>query len=187
MDEHAIVMAVGSYRSSASAARGLRTICGGNGPGREARVAAAVLEKGADGQLTMERHQPGTDLTRWDDLLLGAALIVLAAPLGILFLVPVMPSTASWAGVASIVGHLWHGVPKDQLRRMSALLEMGQAALVVVALDHEGSDLEAGLADSTDAVVADAVVADLHADCALAIDDAVAWLSLGSRSPTGTA
>ena len=45
----------------------------------------------------------------------------------------------TWAGVGGIVGYFWHNIPKRQLQRMSDLLESGQAALVVVALDHSAT------------------------------------------------
>ena len=99
-------------------------------------------------------------------------LIVLAAPVGIAFLVPVAATGSAWAGVAALVGHIWHDIPKGELRRMSDLLEAGQAALVAVAVDRAADDVRAALTGATIAVVTDGVTADLEAEVALAIDEA---------------
>jgi hypothetical protein len=66
---------------------------------------------------------------------LGRTLTTIAAPLGLLWLSQVVVTRAAWAGVAALVAHFWHHVPKAQLRNMSDLLEVSQAAVVVVALD----------------------------------------------------
>ena len=99
-------------------------------------------------------------------------LVVLAAPVGIAFLVPLAATGSAWAGVAALVGHVWHDIPKSELRRMSDLLEAGQAALVAVAVDRAADDVRAALTGATTAVVTDGVTADLEADVALAIDEA---------------
>ena len=61
----------------------------------------------------------------------------------------------TWAGVGGIVGYFWHNIPKGQLLRMSDLLESGQAALVVVAVDHTATDIEALLQNATETIVAE--------------------------------
>jgi hypothetical protein len=172
MGEQVVVVAAATYSSRATAAEGLRALCGEPSHVPVGRLAAATVEKGADGRLTIDRHGCTTSHLRPDYLLLGAALVVLAAPVGIAFLVPVAATGNAWAGVAALVGHLWHDIPKSQLRRMSDLLEAGQAALVAVAVDSAADDVRAALAGATIAVVTDGVTADLEADIALAIDEA---------------
>jgi hypothetical protein len=174
MAEHAVVVAAATYRSRAAVTRDLRALCDAPSMGQQASVAAAVLEKGADGRLTVDHLEPSLLPSRGDghDLLLGAVLVVLAAPLGIHFLVPLAASGSTWSGVASIAGHLWHDVPRDQLRRMSALLEGGQAALVAVAVDRSGDELRAALGGAGTAVVTDAVLLDVEAELALATAEA---------------
>ena len=172
MGEHAIVVAAGTYASRATAAESLRALCGEPSRGPVGRRAAAVVEKGADGRLTIDRHGCTTSHLRPDDLLLGAVLVVLAAPVGIAFLVPVAATGSAWAGVAALVGHVWHDIPKSELRRMSDLLEAEQAALVAVAVGCAADDVRAALTGATIAVVTDDLTADLEADIALAIDEA---------------
>lgn len=172
MGEQAVVVAAATYTSRATAEESLRALCGEPARGPLGRLAAAIVEKGADGRLTIERHGATTSHHGPDDLLLGAVLVVLAAPVGIAFLVPVATTGNAWAGVAALVGHVWHDIPKSELRRMSDLLEAGQAALVAVAVDRAADDVRAALTDATIVVVTDGVTADLEADIALAIDEA---------------
>jgi hypothetical protein len=173
MGEQAVVVAAATYPSRATAAEGFRTLCSAPPRGSVGRLAAAIVEKGADGRLTIDRHGCcTTSHVGRDDLLLGAVLVVLAAPVGIAFLVSVVATGSAWAGVAVLVGHIWHDIPKSELRRMSDLLEAGQAALVAVAVNRAADDVRAGLSAATIAVVTDGVTVDLEADVALAIDEA---------------
>ena len=172
MGEQAVVVAAATYTSRAAAEENLRALCGEPPPGALGRLAAAIVEKGADGRLTIDRHGASTPRRGPDDLLLGAVLVVLAAPVGIAFLVPMATTGGAWAGVAVLVGHVWHDIPKSELRRMSDLLEAGQAALVAVAVDRAADDVRAALTGATIAVVTDGVTADLEAEVALAIDEA---------------
>ena len=138
---------------------------GSRGDGPVGRRAAAIVEKGADGRLTIDRHASTTSRVGPDDLLLGAALVVLAAPVGIAFLVPLAATwSACRAGVAALVGHIWHDIPKSELRRMSDLLEVRLGGLLVaVAVDEEADGIRAALTGATIALVTNGVTADLEA------------------------
>jgi len=166
MTDQSVVLAVASYSSMASADRDVRAVR--DAPGERAldQVALAVLEKGGDGTLRVDRHdQLPRHLVRGGALLggvlLGSALTVVAAPVGITFLTRVVVTAAEWLGVSAIVGHFWHNVPKDQLRQMSDLLEAGQAAVLVVAVNVACDDLAARLPHATACIVADGSCADL--------------------------
>jgi hypothetical protein len=172
MCEQAVVVAAATYASRAAAAEGLRTLCGAPPRGPHGGLAAATVEKGADGRLTLDRYDCRTSGLGPHELLLGAVLIVVAAPLGITFLVPLAATGSTWAGVAALVGHVWHDIPKSELRRMSDLLEAGQASLVAVAIERAADDVRAALSAATTAVVTDGVTADLEAEVALAIAEA---------------
>ena len=87
-------------------------------------------------------------------MLVGGALAIIAAPLAIVALSGVAAQGATWPGIGGVVGFFWDNVPKSQLRRMSDLLELGQAALVIVAVDRAGADIEPLLQRATDKIVA---------------------------------
>jgi hypothetical protein len=171
VSDQAVVIAVASYPSRAIAERDLEALCGARAEGRRATVSAAIVEKGADGLLTIDHHQTAE---RFADgaVALGAALIVLAAPLGVFFLVPVLATKTAWAGVGAIVAHFWNNVPKAELRRMSDLLESTQAVLVVVALDHDHDEIEPLLARSTTTILSEVSASDLETEFCNAVAEA---------------
>ena len=173
MGDQTVVLAVASYESRAAAEKDLHAVQSAKRGGDGDDVAAAALERSADGRLEIDRHaarQHG-----WGGVLIGGAITVLAAPVGIKFLAPTVATGAEWAGVAAIVAHFWDNIPKDQLRRMSNLLEAGPAALVVTAVDHNGDEIAAHLANATNKIIADDTHADLESDFAHAIEEANAF------------
>ena len=164
MGEQPVVLAVAAYASKAGAEQdlgALAALAGEDGPGP---VVAAVLEKGGDGLLEVERQECIPSPVVWSAALLGAAVVVVAPPVGIALLAGVLATSAAWAGAGAVVGHFWHHIPKDQLRKMADLVEAGQAALVVVGVGHRGEDLDAVLSHCTTKVVGDTTSVDLGAE-----------------------
>ena len=153
MTDRPVVMVVASYHSKTAAQSDFRALWTDQGPA-PGPVAAALVEKGADGQLTIDRHRCPADHPAWNGPVLGSALTVVAAPVGIRFLVPVVDAGPDLGGVGALAGHFWNHVPKHQLRQMSELLETSQAALVVVAGDSPPDTIVAKLAGADDTVVA---------------------------------
>jgi hypothetical protein len=171
VSDRPVVMAVASYPSRAIAERDLEALCGARPDGERATVTAAIVEKGADGLLTIGQ-QKTAERFAYGAVVLGGALIVLAAPLGVLFLVPVLATKTAWAGVGAVVAHFWNNVPKAELRDMSDLLESTQAVLVVVALDHEHDEIKPLLARSSTTILSDVSAADLEAEFCNAVAEA---------------
>jgi hypothetical protein len=170
MTDRPVVMVVASYHSKAAAESDFRALW--TAQGRAAgRVAAALVEKGADGQLTVDRHRCPADHPAWNGPVLGSALTVVAAPVGIRFLVPVVDAGPDLGGVGALAGHFWNNVPKHQLRQMSELLETSQAALVVVAGDAPYEAIAAQLAGAADTVVA-CTLADFDHDYSSGVEEA---------------
>ena len=135
MSDHNVVLTVAAYASEAAARRDFAAVPTRQGHGTLQDVAAAVLHKGSDGALTIDRGdlvEPGVAL---GGALLGAALTVLAAPVGIVLLPPVVTAQAGWAPVIALVTHFWQDVPQQTLRLMSDMLESNPAGIVIVAVD----------------------------------------------------
>jgi hypothetical protein len=168
MTDTQIVMAVASYPSRAAADNDFRALEAGQG---HRRVAVALVEKGADGQLTIDRYHCAPGEPAWEGAVLGSALTVVAAPVGISFLVPVVQTGATLGGVGAIARHFWTNIPKGQLSQMSDLMEGGQAALLVVAGDDSDEEIERRLSGATAKVVV-SLVADLSRDFSSGIDEA---------------
>jgi hypothetical protein len=163
VSDQAVVMAVAGYPSRTIAERDLEALCRARVVGGRPTVTAAIVEKGADGLLTIG-HQKTAERFAYGAVILGGALIVLAAPLGVFFLVQVLATKTAWAGVGAIVAHFWNNIPKAELRHMTDLLESTQAVLVVVALDLDHDEIEPFLAHSSTSIVSDLSAADLEAE-----------------------
>ena len=155
MDDHILIMAVASYASKDAAELDFAVLCGVHGAPL-GQVGAAVVEKGPDGCLTMDRHHSTPSGPTAGGLLLGAALVVLAAPLGLRFLSSVIVRPETWVAVAGLAAELWHNVPRAELHRMETLVEARQASLVVVSVDQTKQEVETRLAQATARIVADA-------------------------------
>jgi len=139
VDDQPLIMAVASYASTPAAQHDFGDLCSTRAP--LGRVTAAVVEKGADGYLTMERHHSTPSGAARGGELLAAALVVLAAPLGLRFLSSVMVTRETLVTVAYLAAHFWQNVPKSELHRMATLLEARQAALVVVSVDQTTAEV----------------------------------------------
>ena len=72
-----------------------------------------------------------------------------------------MAEIANLAG--GLAGHFWHNIPKATIREMSDLLEEGESALIVVAVNKKGSDIEPLFAGATKCIVDDTTKGDLEA------------------------
>ena len=165
MSDESVVLAVATYPARADADHDFDAVRPTGQERKLDRVAAAVLEKGADGKLEVRRHDSTAEHPAYGDVLLCGALTVLAAPLGIALLAAVLPARTAWTGVSAIVDHFWHHIPRDTLRRMNDLLESGQAALLVVAVNHTSDEVAALLTHPTDKIVT-GCTADFAADFA---------------------
>jgi len=93
------------------------------------------VTKDADGKLDIDRHDSTTKHLAWA----GAGLAVVAPGVGL----------AAGAGAGAIVGHFHHNIPKDKVREAGDLLESGSSGLIVVAVNKQGTDVEALLPNAT--------------------------------------
>jgi hypothetical protein len=136
MPHRAITVAVATYRNKMSAEQDYDVIRGIKHHRQFDHIAIAFVENDAHGRLTIARHDSTAQHPAWGGGILGASLAVIAAPLGVVLLAPLAQTTPVWVGVSDYVGHLHHDMPKEEVRKMSDLLEGGRFGLVVVAVDH---------------------------------------------------
>jgi len=172
MIEHRVVLAVAGYASAAAAEQDFDTVRRRRDSGALRHVAIAVLHKGSNGALDIYRSDRAAASMALGGALLGAALAVLAAPLGISYLQPVATTPAGWAQVTALVEHLWQNVPQEKLHQMSNLLESSPAGLILVAVDQTTEDTGALLSKARQTVVTQSTTAELGADITRAVDDA---------------
>ena len=158
MSDKPTTIAVATYANKANADLDYDAIRSVKSGGQLDHLAITVVEKGADGKLKTDRHDSTAKHLAWGGGILGAALTVVAAPLGIVFLGTLVANSAVYAGAGGLVGHFWHNIPKDEVRRMTDLLETGEFGLVIVAVNPQGTDVGALLGHAVDMVVVDGVV-----------------------------
>ena len=153
-----LVLGVATYTSRDRAVEDFNRVWGAKHEGELDHIAVAVLTKDAHGQLEVERHDSTAKHFAWGGALLGAAVAVVAPPVGI----GMLAAGGTVAGAGGIVGHFWHTIPKDTVKEMGDLLTAGESGLVVVAVDRSGVDITPLLANAEKKVVVDSVKGDLE-------------------------
>ena len=169
MSDHNVVLTIAAYDSPAAAERDFDALGRARDGDERRRVAAAVLKKAAGGALRIYRSD---DVAANMGALLGAALAVIAAPVGILFLQPIAATRVGWVRVAALVDHFWQNIPQETLHLMSNMLESSPAGLVIVAVDQTKEDSGVLLSEATATLISHSTTADLGADITDTIDDA---------------
>jgi len=157
MSNKPTTVAVATYASKDDAEADYETLREVKTDGALDHIAIAFVEKEADGKLKISRHDSTAKHLAWGGAALGAALTVVFAPLGVVFLAPLAVHSAVWAGAGGLVGHFWHNIPKDDVRKMSDVLEAGNFGLFVVAVNPKGTDVPALLTHAVDSVVVDQI------------------------------
>jgi uncharacterized membrane protein len=150
-------IAVATYANKVNAETDYDMLRSVKSGGQLDHIAISMVTKGADGKLEIDRHDSTAKHLAWGGGILGAALTVVAAPLGIVFLGPLVANTAIYAGAGGLVGHFWHNIPKDEVRKMGDLLQSGEYGLVIVAVNPKGTDVGALLTNAVSSVVVDDV------------------------------
>ena len=149
-----ITLAVATYGNRAGAVSDFDRVMAAKTSGSFDHVAVAVMTKDVDGHVEVERHDSTAKHLAWGGALVGGALFVIAPPLAPTALgIGGGASAAGLAGAGGIAGHFWHNVPKETIREMTDALEVGDSALVIVAVNPEGSDLTPLLAGAQKVVV----------------------------------
>jgi len=157
MSNKPTTVAVATYPDEATSELDYERVRSAKSAGELDHLAIAVVEKGSDGELHIDRHDSTAKHLAWGGGILGAVSTVVFAPLGLVFLGPLVANTAVYAGAGGLVGHFWHNIPKDEVRKMGEVLETGEYGVIVVAVNPQGTDVGALLAGAKDKYVVDGV------------------------------
>ena len=149
MSDQPLVLAVATYSSKESAQQDFKAIWSEKKTRDPDHLDAAVVVKTADG-LAIDRHDTTTRKLAWGGALIGGAFAVLVPPLGAALL-----AGGALAGAGGLIGHFWKNIPKAELRRMSDLLEAGEAALVIVAVDLTSNEIRPAFAGAVETILVD--------------------------------
>lgn len=107
--------------------------------------------------MSVDRHDSTAKHLAWGGGVLGAAATVAFAPLGLVFLGPLVANTAVYAGAGGLVGHFWKNIPKDDARKLGETLAVGEYGILIVALNPQGTDVGALLTHAQSTHVVDGV------------------------------
>jgi uncharacterized membrane protein len=85
----------------------------------------ALVTKGADGKVHVEKHEKPTQHGAWGGAAVGAAIGVLAAP-------AVVPAALVGGAIGGLGGHFKKGISRDDAAELGDLIDAGQATLLVI-------------------------------------------------------
>ena len=86
---------------------------------------AAVVQKDIDGNVHVSKHEKPTQKGAWTGIAVGAVV-------GVLFPPAIIPMAAAGGLAGGVIGHLWHGMSRSDMKDLGENLDAGTAALVVV-------------------------------------------------------
>ena len=175
-----ITLAAAKYSDPDAAVEDFHTVWDARHDGEYDHTAVAVLSKDQAGKLKVDRHDSTAKHLAWGGAILGAALVIVAPPVG----ASILASASVAGGAGALVGHFHHNVPKEDVEAIGELLESGQSALVVVAVNRNGTDIEPLLTNAEKTVITQTTWGDLDSEIENEIASAKAPAS--SSEPTTT-
>ncbi|HEY3190222.1 MAG TPA: DUF1269 domain-containing protein [Solirubrobacteraceae bacterium] len=101
---------------------------------------AVIIRKQADGKIKIHKTEKPTQHGAWTGLAAGAATAVVFP-----FLLPALTvggMAATGAGLGAWIGHLAHGTDRGDAKEIGAMLQDGDAALIVVGVDKDAARVE---------------------------------------------
>jgi len=98
----------------------------------------ALVTKGADGKVHVEKHEKPTQHGAWGGIAVGAAIGVLAAP-------AVIPAALVGGLIGGLGGHFKAGISRHDAKELGDVIEAGQATLVVIGESRLEEQLDKAL------------------------------------------
>ncbi len=86
---------------------------------------AALVTKDAEGKVHVHKHEKPTQHGAWTGIGVGAVI-------GILFPPSIIVSAAVAGTAGGVIGHLWRGMSRSDVKELGELLDSGEAGLVII-------------------------------------------------------
>ena len=138
-----LVLVVGTYSVSGSAADDFKALKAGEDAGEYLVVGAVVLDRDSNGKVDVQEHDSGAHVAS------GAVLGGTAGLVVGLFAPPLLAATAVGAGIGAVVGKLSKKHQEKQMGvEMEEYLPPGSSAVVAVVDDVYADKVEAALVNS---------------------------------------
>jgi uncharacterized membrane protein len=125
MADQPLFVFVGAYPSQEAAHADYDALREAHAAGLVGTYDAAIVFKGADGKVHVHKHEKPTQHGAWTGAAVGAVV-------GILFPPSIIAAGVVGAGAGGLMGHLWHGMSRADVRELGEALDAGEAGLIVV-------------------------------------------------------
>ncbi len=125
MADKPLFVFVGAYSSQEGAQADYEALREAHKAGLVGTYDAAVVHKDADGKVHVHKREKPTQHGAWTGAAVGAVI-------GVLFPPSVISAGVVGAGAGGLIGHLWHGMSRSDVRELGEALDAGQAGLIVV-------------------------------------------------------
>jgi uncharacterized membrane protein len=125
MADQSLFVFLGIYPSQEAAHADYEALRDAHAAGLVGTYDAADVFKDADGKVHVHKHEKPTQHGAWTGAAVGAVI-------GILFPPSIIGAGVVGAGAGGLVGHLWRGMSRSDVRELGEALDEGEAALIVV-------------------------------------------------------
>lgn len=125
MADQPLFVFVGAYPSQEAAHVDYDALREAHAAGLVGTYDAAVVFKDDSGKVHVHKHEKPTQHGAWSGAAVGALV-------GILFPPSIIAAGVVGAGAGGLMGHLWHGMSRADVRELGEALDAGQAGLIVV-------------------------------------------------------
>jgi uncharacterized membrane protein len=125
MTDQPLFVFVGAYPDEDAAHADYEALREAHAAGLVGTYDAAVVSRDADGKVHVHKHEKPTQHGAWTGAAVGAVV-------GILFPPSIIAAGVVGAGAGGLMGHLWHGMSRADVKELGEALDAGEAALIVV-------------------------------------------------------
>jgi uncharacterized membrane protein len=125
MADQPLFVFVGAYSSQEAAHEDYEALRDAHAAGLVGTYDAADIYKDAAGKVHVHKHEKPTQHGAWTGAAVGAVV-------GILFPPSIVAAGVVGAGAGGLIGHLWHGLSRSDMKELGETLDSGDAALVVI-------------------------------------------------------
>jgi uncharacterized membrane protein len=125
MADDPVFLYVAAYGSEADAREDYEVLKDLHAAGIVGTYDAALVTKDDEGKVHVHKHEKPTQHGAWTGIGVGAVL-------GILFPPSLLGSAVVGGAAGGVIGHLWHGMSRGDMKDLGEALDEGEAALVIV-------------------------------------------------------
>ncbi len=125
MADQPLFVFVGVYPNQEAAHADYEALRTAHSEGLVGTYDAADIYKDEEGKVHVHKHEKPTQHGAWTGAGVGAVI-------GILFPPSIIGAGVVGAGAGGLIGHLWHGMSRSDMKELGEALDEGQAALIVV-------------------------------------------------------